>query len=81
MNNFHFNIIKAAFINGYIRALRVDIDEIELVKDDMKELRKLVRFETEKYMEEGAELNRETYRRKATKDKDTKNAYSRDRWW
>jgi len=79
LNDFHYRIIKAAFINGYIRALKSDIERIKLVKNDKKELKKYIKLEVDNYMAEVARLNAEKY--KEVKTNTSEKSYRPRRWW
>jgi len=50
-------MMRTAFMNGYVRALRLDIETIKSLKKNKKELKKFVIFEVNRYMEEVLNLN------------------------
>jgi len=54
----NYEMIRTAFINGYVRALRLDIETIESLKTNTDDMKKFVLSEAEKYMEEVSQLNR-----------------------
>jgi len=53
-----YDMIKDAFINGYARALSLDVERIRSLKGNIPDMRKFVMSEAEKYMEEVLELNK-----------------------
>lgn len=53
-----YDMIKDAFINGYARALSLDVEKIRSLKGNTNDMREFVMSETEKYMEEVLELNK-----------------------
>ena len=53
-----YRMIRAAFMNGYVRALSIDMGKIESLKKNRDEMRKFVLNETEKYMGEVLKLNK-----------------------
>jgi hypothetical protein len=54
----NYEMIRTAFINGYVRALRLDIETIESLKTNTDDMKKFVLSEAEKYMEEVSQLSR-----------------------
>ncbi len=52
-----YEMMRTAFINGYVRALRLDIETIQSLKGNKEELKKFVIFEADRYMEEVLNLN------------------------
>ena len=53
-----YEMMRVAFMNGYVRALRLDMDKIKALKKNKKDLRRFVLSQAERYMEEVANLNR-----------------------
>jgi hypothetical protein len=53
-----YDMIKAAFINGYARALRLDMEEIESLVQDGEKMKEFVLSEADKYMQEVLSLNK-----------------------
>ena len=79
LNDFHYRIIKVAFINGYIRALESDLDKIKFVKDHLREMKEYVYLEADKYMKEVNRLNVNIYKEKEMKS--PSESYRSMRWW
>lgn len=59
LRNSHRKIIEVAFMNGYITALKLDIENINQLKEDKSLLKKRVQEETKKYLGMVQSLNRE----------------------
>ena len=53
-----YEMIRMAFLNGYVRALNLDIEKIKSLKENADDLKRFVLSEAEKYMKEVSELNR-----------------------
>ena len=79
LDDFHYRILKAAFVNGYIRALKLDLEKIKFVKNNRKEMKKYVKLEADNYMKEVTKLNVEKYNDKETKI--STETYKSMRWW
>lgn len=52
-----YEMMRTAFMNGYVRALRLDIETIQSLKRNKEELKKFVISEADRYMEEVLNLN------------------------
>ena len=52
-----YEMMRVAFMNGYVRALRLDIETIQSLKRNKKELKKFVISEADRYMKEVLNLN------------------------
>jgi delta-aminolevulinic acid dehydratase/porphobilinogen synthase len=52
-----YKMMRTAFMNGYVRALRLDIETIKSLKKNKDELKKFIVFEANRYMEEVLNLN------------------------
>ena len=52
-----YEMMRTAFMNGYVRALRLDIETIQSLKRNKEELKKFVILEADRYMEEVLNLN------------------------
>jgi hypothetical protein len=52
-----YKMMRTAFMNGYVRALRLDIETIKSLKKNKEELKKFIVFEANRYMEEVLNLN------------------------
>ena len=52
-----YDIIKNAFINGYVRALHLDMEKIESFKKDLDAMKKYVIYKADQYMDEVLNLN------------------------
>ena len=52
-----YKMMRTAFMNGYVRALRLDIETIKSLKKNKEELKKFIVFEANRYMEEVLKLN------------------------
>jgi len=53
-----YEMIRTAFINGYVRALRLDIQTIRSLKANTDDMKRFVLSEAEGYMKEVSQLNR-----------------------
>ena len=53
-----YEMIRVAFMNGYIRALRLDVERIQALKRSEEDLRKFVILQADRYMEEVVDLNK-----------------------
>jgi len=53
-----YEMIRMAFLNGYVRALNLDIEKIKSLKGHTDHLKRFVLSEAEKYMKEVSDLNR-----------------------
>jgi hypothetical protein len=53
-----YEMIRVAFMNGYIRALRLDVERIQALKRSEEDLRKFVILQADRYMEEVVNLNK-----------------------
>jgi hypothetical protein len=53
-----YEMIRLAFLNGYVRALNLDIEKIKSLKGNANDLKRFVLSEAEKYMKEVSDLNR-----------------------
>ncbi len=56
IDKYEFRVIKIAFANGCIRALKADLETIRSLKENDGDLRKYVEREVNKYMQEVAQL-------------------------
>ena len=52
-----YDQIKTAFKNGYVRALRLDLEKIESLKKDPDAMKKYVIYKSDQYMDEVLKLN------------------------
>jgi len=52
-----YDQIKTAFINGYVRALRLDMKKIESLKENQGAMEDFVSYQADEYMEEVLKLN------------------------
>lgn len=52
-----YEMMRVAFMNGYVRALRLDIETIQSLKGNKEELKKFVISEADRYMEKVLNLN------------------------
>ena len=52
-----YKMMRTAFMNGYVRALRLDIEKIKALKKNKEELKKFIKFEANRYMKEVLNLN------------------------
>ena len=59
LRNSHRKIIEIAFMNGYITALKLNIEKIRQLKEDKSMLLEKVEEETKKYLEKVQSLNKE----------------------
>ena len=53
-----YEMIRMAFLNGYVRALNLDMEKIKSLKGNVNDLKRFVLSEAEKYMKEVSVLNR-----------------------
>jgi hypothetical protein len=53
-----YEMIRMAFLNGYVRALNLDIEKIKYLKGKADDLKRFVLAEAEEYMKEVSRLNR-----------------------
>ena len=53
-----YEMIRMAFLNGYVGALNLDIEKIKSLKEHTVRLKRFVLSEAEKYMKEVSDLNR-----------------------
>jgi hypothetical protein len=58
LSNKDANLIKIAFQNGYVAALRLDIEQIQKLKDDNATMQKAVEDASEKYLKRLQEMNK-----------------------
>lgn len=52
-----YEMMRTAFMNGYVRALRLDIETIQSLKGNKGELKKRVISESDRYMKKVLNLN------------------------
>ncbi len=68
LSDAQFEIIKIAFMNGYVNALKSDMDTIQALKLDEKKMEYFSRNAVENYMEKVTLLNQDkTEKRKSKK--------------
>ena len=58
LNSFQSEIIKIAFMNGFVRALYAEEQVLRTMKENRQLLEKVVHIEAEKYVEEVVAMNR-----------------------
>ena len=58
LSKIDYEMIRMAFLNGYVRALNLDIEKIKSLKGHTDHLKRFVLSEAEKYMKEVSDLNR-----------------------
>lgn len=58
LSNQDLNLIKIAFQNGYVAALRLDIEEIKRLKDDNTTMQKKVEDASERYLKQVQGMNK-----------------------
>lgn len=58
MTTREYEMIRTGFINGYVRALRLDMQKIESLTDDREKMKEFVLSEADKYMKEVLNMNR-----------------------
>lgn len=64
LNSFQFRIIKIAFMNGYVRAVKSEDRLIKQLRANSQIMERVVEGEAEKYMKEVATLNDKIQNRK-----------------
>ena len=52
LEDFHSRIIRIAFANGYIRALKYDLETIKILKENPEDMEKHARTEIDNYIKE-----------------------------
>jgi hypothetical protein len=57
MTTREYDMIRAGFINGYARALRLDMQKIESLKQDREKMKEFVLSEADEYMKEVLSMN------------------------
>jgi len=57
LSAFQFKIIKIAFMNGYVRALRTDDRSLRILRENRDIMERVVKAEAEKYMAEVSAMN------------------------
>ena len=57
LEDFHSRIIRIAFANGYIRALKYDLDTIMVLKESPENMQKYAKAAVDIYIKEVTELN------------------------
>ena len=72
LSDAQFEIIKIAFMNGYVNALKSDINTIQALKQDQKKMKYFSRNAVDNYMEKVTLLNQD----KAEINKSKKPVYS-----
>ena len=60
LEDFHSRIIKIAFTNGYVRALKYDLDTITVLKESPEDMQKYAMTDVDRYVKEVYELNSKT---------------------
>lgn len=63
LNSFQFRIIKIAFMNGYVQALKSEDRLIKQLRENRQIMEKVVMSEAEKYMQKVSNLNDNTRNR------------------
>jgi hypothetical protein len=58
LSNQDINLIKIAFQNGYVTALRLNIEEIKKLKDDNTTMQKKVEDASESYLKQVQGMNK-----------------------
>ena len=58
MTTREYDMIRTGFINGYARALRLDMQKIESLERDQEKMKEFVLSEAAKYMQEVLSLNK-----------------------
>jgi hypothetical protein len=58
MTTREYDMIRTGFINGYARALRLDMKKIESLAEDREKMKEFVLAEAAKYMQEVLSLNK-----------------------
>jgi len=67
LNSFQFRIIKTAFMNGYVRAIKSEDRLIKQLRENRQIMEKVVMDEAEKYMQEVSVLNKKIQNQKILK--------------
>ena len=78
LGDFHFKIIRLAFMNGYVRALEMDQNVIMKVKKNKDIMKKIALYQADEYMKEVISLNKQLHRVAADK-RGAMNAVSKTR--
>lgn len=60
LEDFHSRIIRIAFANGYVRALKHDLETIMVLKESSEDMQKYARAAIDNYIREVSELNSQT---------------------
>lgn len=58
LDSYSIQIIKLAFMNGYVRAIETDLEIVKSLKNNRELLRKISNNQTDRYIEEVVALNR-----------------------
>jgi hypothetical protein len=58
LSNKDTNLIRIAFQNGYLAAIRLDLEEIKRIKDDNATLQKKVEDASERYVKRVQDMNK-----------------------
>jgi hypothetical protein len=58
LSNKDTNLIKIAFQNGYLAAMRLNLEEIKRIKDDNATLQKKVEEASERYVKRVQDMNK-----------------------
>ena len=58
ISNKDANLIKIAFQNGYLEALRLDVEQIKRLKDDNATMQKKVEDASERYLKRVQDMNK-----------------------
>ena len=58
MTTREYEMIRTGFINGYVRALRLDMKKIESLMQDGEKMKEFVLSEADNYMQEVLRLNK-----------------------
>ncbi len=71
-----FEIIKIAFMNGYVNALKGDINTIMALQQDQKKLKEFSTAAVESYMEKVSLMNLKNYKGDPLKKEETPVSHS-----
>ena len=80
LTNFNAEIIKIAFLNGYVNALDADIETIKNIKEDKNKMKKYSDIAVKNYLAKVNELNREDLNNYNENKKDATNSYWSKGW-
>jgi hypothetical protein len=58
LSNKDVNLIRIAFQNGYVAALRLDIEQIQKLKNDNATMEKTVEAASERYVKQVQDMNK-----------------------